>query len=105
PDGLVGVAKRAQELTAEGAGHREVGRGRERRPVVARVERIRVGPIEMRERGVEIAGPELDDAELAQDEGPHAAAELAAVEDRGLVAQLAGGPQSGLRIAAQATLV
>ena len=104
-DGLVGVAQRALELAAERARHREVGRGGEGGPVVAPVEGVGVGPLEMRGRRVEVAGPELDDAELSEDEGPHAAAQVAALEDGGLVAQLAGGPERGLRIAAQAALV
>ena len=84
PDGLVGVAQRAQELAAERARHREVGGGGEGGPVVARVEGVGVGPLEVRGRRVEVAGPELDDAELSEDEGPHAAAQVAALEDGGL---------------------
>ena len=99
------MAQRAQELAAERARHGEVRRGGEGGPVVAAVEGVGVGPLEMRGRGVEVAGPELDDAELSEDEGAHAAAQLAAVEDGVALEQLAGGPQRGLRIAAQAALV
>ena len=84
PDGLVGVAQRAQDLAAERARHREVRGGGEGGPVVARVDGVGVGPLEMRGRGVEVAGPELDDAELSEDEGAHAAAQVAALEDGGL---------------------
>ena len=48
----------------------------------------------MRGRRVEVAGPELDDAELAEDEGPHAAAQLAAVEDGGLRSRSSRAAQS-----------
>ena len=71
------------ELAAERARHREVRAGGEGGPVVARVDGVGVGPLEMRGRGVEVAGPELDDAELAEDEGAHAAAQIAALEDAG----------------------
>ena len=104
-DGLVGMAHRARELAAERARHGEVRRGGESRPVVACVEGVGIGPIEMRSRGLEVAGPELDDAQLAEDEGAHATAQVAALQDQVSLEQVARGPERGLRIAAQAARV
>ena len=64
-----------------------------------------MGTLEVRGRGVEVACPELDDAELAEDEGPHAGDQGVAREDGIAIEQRAGGVQRGDRIAAQAPFV
>ena len=72
-DRVVGVAQRPHDLAPEGARRAEMGQGGERGPVAVAFEGARMGTLEVRGRGVEVACPELDDPELAEDEGPHAA--------------------------------